>query len=98
MFKRPHPSQDKLPAPRQYTENEYADALRRQAILDGQRTSTIALDCEYIDAIRDGCDTTASIANYVECNSMTAFYRLKNLEKMGMIKSIRGEITHWRLT
>jgi len=98
LAKRPTPLLGASPAPRQYTETDYAELLRRQAIRDGHcKNSMTALDSEYIDAIKDGCYETATIADHVECSVHSAIYRLRKLERLGIVTRKQDRVTQWSL-
>jgi len=97
LAKRPTPQLGASPAPRQYTEEAYADLMRRSAIREGHLTKPPVPDDEYIQSIREGCDTTADIAEYVEAHPRTALSRLLNLESLGIIKRKQDRVTQWSL-
>jgi CRP-like cAMP-binding protein len=97
LAKRPTPQLGASPAPRQYTEEAYADLMRRGAIREGHAKKPPVPDSEYLQDIREGCDTTADIAEYVETNPRTALPRLKRLEDLGIIKRKQDRVTLWSL-
>jgi predicted Rossmann fold nucleotide-binding protein DprA/Smf involved in DNA uptake len=81
----------------QYTEEAYANLMRRMAIREGHKTTPPAPDHDYTAAIREGCKTTAEIAEYVETNARAALSRLVKLESLGLIKRKQDRVTHWSL-
>ena len=97
LAKRPTPQLGASPAPRQYTEEAYADLMRRMAIREGHKTTPAAPDHDYTAAIREGCKTTSEIAEYVEANARAALSRLIKLESLGIIKRKQDRVTHWSL-
>jgi len=97
LSKRPQPVLGATPASRQYTEDEYALAMRQGAIREGHMKARPKHDHEFIEAIQDGCHTTASIANYVETSQHNAYNRLQRMEKLGMIKRDGSFNLQWSL-
>lgn len=97
LAKRPTPQLGASSSHMQYTEEAYADLMRRIAIREGHKTTPPAHDHEYITAIKEGCKTTAEIAGYVETNARAALSRLIKLESLGIIKRKQDRVTHWSL-
>lgn len=97
LSKRPQPVLGATPAPRQYTETEYALAMRQGAIREGHMKVRPKHDYEYIEAIKDGCKTTREIAEYVETTQHTAYNRLQRMEKLGMIQRNGSFNLQWSL-
>ena len=97
LAKRPQPVLGATPPPKQYTETEYADLMRRQAIREGHMKTRPKHDHEYIEAIQDGCYTTRAIAEYIETSQDTAYNRLQRLEKLDMVKRNGSFSLQWSL-
>ena len=97
LAKRPQPVLGATPPPRQYTEAEYALAMRQGAIREGHMKTRPKHDHEFIEAIQDGCHTTRDIAEYTETSQDTAYNRLQRLEKLGMVKRNGSFNLHWSL-